>query len=133
MVDQRHFGAPDAVGGADGYPALPGPAGNQKANDSPFCEESVDEVNARWQAASQERSLDIIWQDFLGVRKQTIRRANEFTNQELNNPKLFPWQRDMPLWEWIANDSFGHDEEHGGQIAEWLERRDSRNNGHGAK
>ncbi len=89
-----------------------------------FGTESVDEVNKRWAEASKERALDMIWQDWMGVRKQTIRRVSEMSDQDLNDPKRFPWQEGVPLYEWIQNDSFGHEEGHADQIRQWLEKRE---------
>jgi len=93
-----------------------------------FSKETTDEVNQRWYIASKDRALEMVWQDWLGVRRQTIRRVDEFSEEDLNNPQLYPWQDGVPLWQWIVNDALEHEEEHADQIREWLERRDSANN-----
>jgi hypothetical protein len=56
------------------------------------------------------------------VRKQTIRRVSEFNDQDLNDLKRFPWLKETPLWQWIANDSYAHEEEHADAIREWLDQ-----------
>lgn len=89
-----------------------------------FGDEPVDEINARWHTQGQGRSLDIIWSDFTGVRKQTIRRVSEFSDSDLQNPNRFPWLGGKPLWEWIVNDTISHEEEHADAIREWLDQRD---------
>ena len=96
-------------------------------------ETSVDDVNQRWYESSKDRSLEMIWQDWVGVRKQTIRRVTEFSDNDLNNPQRFSWLDGAPLYQWILNDTIEHEEEHADQIREWLEEHDSQagqNNGH---
>ena len=88
-----------------------------------FDQFSVDETNERWFQESRDRSLKIVMGDFLGVRNQTLRRVRDLSQVELTDPNLYGWLNDKPLWEWIANDSFGHEAEHGEQIRAWLLRK----------
>lgn len=104
--------------------------GVTKPGTAHFGKETVDEVNQRWAEMTKQRSLDQVWQDWISVRKQTIRRVSELSEQDLSNPQRYRWQRNMPLWEWVFNDSIGHEEEHGDAIREWLEKRDTGGNGH---
>jgi hypothetical protein len=85
-------------------------------------EEPTDEVNARWQQEDQDRPLERILLDFHGVREQTLRRIEHFTDKDLVDPNRYPWLDGKPLWEWIAPDSFGHDLEHLAQIRAWIKR-----------
>lgn len=80
---------------------------------------SVDEVNARWYEEDQARSLERILEDFHGVRNQTIRRLEFFTEKDLNDTQRYPWLGGQPLWEWVANDSFEHDNEHLEHLRLW--------------
>jgi hypothetical protein len=89
-----------------------------------FDPSSVDEINARWFKDSQSRPFKIARDDFLGVRKQTIRRVEALSNEELTDPQYYPWQSGQPLWKWIANDSFEHEAEHEAQIRDWLKNMD---------
>jgi hypothetical protein len=66
--------------------------------------------------------VDGVIDDFEAVRKQTIRRLEAFSDDDLNQAQLFTWQGKQPLWEWIANDSFQHENEHAAQIREWRAR-----------
>ena len=88
-----------------------------------FSGKTVDDINNLWYEESQSRSMKIVKDDFLGVRKQTIRRAEELSDSALNNPKHYTWLKDKPLWEWIAGDSFEHEAEHAEQIKTWLRRQ----------
>ena len=94
-----------------------------------FGKEKVDALNERWRAVGQDRALELVWQDWLGVRKQTIRRVGELSEKDLNDPQRYPWLKGVPLWQWIANDTLEHEDEHADQIREWLDRRDAGNNG----
>jgi len=84
---------------------------------------SVDEVNARWQLEDRDRPLERILNDFNGVRQQTIRRLDYFTDQDLNTIERYRWLEGRALWEWIATDSFDHDLEHLVQINAWLDKK----------
>lgn len=99
--------------------------GTEKPGTAHFGKESVDELNQRWLAASQERSLEMVWQDWLSVRKQTLRRVAEFSEKDLNDPHKFTWLKGEPLWQWIANDTFEHEDEHASAIRDWLDSRDA--------
>ena len=90
-----------------------------------FGKEKVDELNERWRAAGKDRELEMVWQDWLGVRKQTIRRVEEFSDKDLSDPERYPWLKGVPLWQWIANDTLEHEDEHADQIREWLDRREA--------
>lgn len=84
-----------------------------------FTQSSVDETNAAWQKTMKDRPLDKVLADFAAVRKQTIRRLEAFSDDQLNNPRRYTWQRQTPLWEWIANNTFSHEAEHMQQIQLW--------------
>lgn len=88
-----------------------------------FSGASVDEINARWLADDQSRPLDRILEDFLSVRRQTIRRIQPYTDEELNDPQLYLWLNGRPLSDWIADDSFEHEAEHTAQIEQLQSRR----------
>ncbi|RPJ50721.1 MAG: ClbS/DfsB family four-helix bundle protein [Chloroflexi bacterium] len=110
--------------------------GMVKPTTAHFGKETVDDVNKRWYEAGKQRSLDIVWQDWTGVRNQTIRRVAEFSDKDLNDPQRFPWLGEIPLNQWIANDSYEHEDEHADQIRDWLDQRDetlSQNNGSSKK
>lgn len=84
---------------------------------------SVDEINSQWFNVSKSRPFKLAMSDFLGVRKQTIRRLEALSEEELNDPQYYSWLSDQPLWKWIANDSFNHEAEHEAQIRDWRKNR----------
>ncbi len=83
----------------------------------------VDEINAQWHTEMRDRPLIKALDDFEAVRSQTLLRVEAFTDRELTDPKRYPWTRGTPLWEIIANNSFGHEEEHLPDIVTWRKKR----------
>jgi hypothetical protein len=77
-----------------------------------FMGETVDEKNSRWKEEDRSRSLERILADFHGVRNQTIRRLEAFTDHELSDANRYPWLNGKALWEWVAADSYEHETEH---------------------
>jgi hypothetical protein len=108
-------------------------SGLPKPTTAHFQKLSADELNKRWFENGKDRALEMVWQDWLGVRKQTIRRVSELNDRDLNSLDRFSWLEGTPLFQWILNDTIEHEEEHADQIREWLEQHDSAvssNNGH---
>ncbi len=99
--------------------------GMAKPSTAHFSPEPVDAVNQRWYESGKDRPLEMIWQDWVSVRKQTIRRVNELSETDLSDPKKYAWSKGKPLCEWILGDTVEHEEEHGDAIREWLDARDS--------
>ena len=83
----------------------------------------IDEINATWIEASKSRSYDRVMDDFISVRKQTIRQLEHFTDKDLSDPERYNWAKGHPLWEWITENSFGHEAEHTAEILAWRARR----------
>ena len=88
-----------------------------------FTQADVDETNKIWYSETRSRSLERIMDDFHAVRNQTIFRVEAFTDKDLTDPKRFSWLASRPLWEWIASDSFEHEEEHMSQIMDWQKKQ----------
>ena len=84
-----------------------------------FAKVSMDEQNATWHRQNKARPLERVLDDYHGVRPQTVRRVEAFSERDLTDPKRYPWLEGTPLWKWIASDSFEHEAEHLAQIREW--------------
>jgi hypothetical protein len=87
-----------------------------------FTNLDVDAQNAVWLESHRLRPLDRVLADFAAIRKQTVRRVEEFSDAELNDPNRYPILKKHPLWEWIAEDSYKHEAEHAAQIRSWRGR-----------
>lgn len=84
-----------------------------------FAQIPVDEQNERWYRESRQRPLDLVLEDFHGVRNQTIRRVEALPERAFDDPQFYPWLGENPLWKWIAEDSFTHEAEHEAQVRAW--------------
>jgi len=89
-----------------------------------FNQNGIDAINERWYQESRSRAMDIVWNDFLAVRQQTVRRVKEFRESELNDQDHYPWLESKPLWQWIAVDSYEHETEHTADIQTWKTKLD---------
>lgn len=90
----------------------------QRPTTAHFMGDTVDEINAHWKEDDRSRPLERILADFHGVRNQTIRRLDAFSDRELDDPKRYPWLNEKPLWEWVAEDSYEHEAEHTASVLE---------------
>ena len=91
----------------------------QQPTSAQFSRTPLNELNDQWFKEMQSRPLDRILEDFHGVRTQTIRRLESFSDKSLEDDKFYPWLGGRPLWEWVASDSFDHEAEHADQIYAW--------------
>jgi hypothetical protein len=91
----------------------------QQPTTAQFSKTPVDELNDQWFKEMYARPLDRILEDFHGVRTQTFRRLESFSDKILEDKKHYPWLSGRALWEWIASDSFEHEAEHAQQIEVW--------------
>jgi len=84
----------------------------------------TDRQNALWHEKSKDRPWERVWADFQGVRVQTLRRLEAFTEPELSAPTRFPWLRkglaDF-VYEWVVQ----HEEEHAADLEAWRRRQDN--------
>ncbi len=94
-------------------------AHNEKPTAAQVIGGPVDATNAAWHAQGKDRPLERALDDFIGVRKQTVRRVEALPEKDFEDPGRYPWLNDRPLWEWIASDSFEHESEHAEQIRQW--------------
>jgi hypothetical protein len=99
--------------------------GLAKPTTAHFSSDSVDTLNQRWYEEGKQRPLEIVWKDWLGVRKQAVRRVSELSETDLSDPKRFAWLEGVPLIQWVLNDTVAHEEEHADQIREWLDAQDN--------
>jgi len=85
--------------------------------------EQVDRMNAAWHEQDKDRDLALILGDFRGLRKQTVRRTEQFNQQDLMETGRFADLGDDPLWRWIAVDTYEHEQEHLPLIQAWRQQR----------
>ena len=88
-----------------------------------FSDVSIDKLNEKWYSEMRARRLDKVLEDYHSVRNQTMRRIEDFSDQELNDEKRYRWLGGRPLWAWIAADSYEHEYEHSLQIKVWKDEK----------
>ncbi len=79
----------------------------------------TDTLNAKWRQEMKGRLLDQVWADFHGVRRQTLRQLEALNDKDLADPKRYPWLGGKPLGQWIAEQTFEHEQEHLEHIRRW--------------
>ncbi len=84
---------------------------------------TIDQINDDWYQEHKDRPLERVFPDFTGVRQQTLRRIDSFNEQDLSDPQRYPWLNGEPLWKWVAESSFGHEENHVIEIRKWLAKK----------
>jgi len=94
-----------------------------KPTDAQVQDSEVDERNQMYYEQSRQRPLERVVADFEGIRRQTIRRVEAFSNKELIDPDRYRWLKGRALWERIAEDSYTHDAEHTADILAWKQAR----------
>lgn len=83
---------------------------------------SDEEINARWYSEGRDRELERVLEDFHGVRTQTIRRVEGFTEKDLLEIGRYRWLGKTPLWQVVAESTFEHEAEHAAEIRRWREQ-----------
>ena len=84
-----------------------------------FTQKHVDETNRKWFEEARDRSLEHVLADFHAVRNQIALRLEDFTEKDLNDPRRYNGFKGVPLWEWIANNSYEHEAEHIQDVLNW--------------
>ena len=95
------------------------------APDLPLFTPDQDAINARQSAQNAERSFDAIYADFIGVRKQLVRRVREWREADLNDAARFPYLEESSLADWIERVVLDHEALHLEQIGDWVERQEA--------
>lgn len=80
---------------------------------------SEDEINEHIYQENKNRPLAEVQADFRASYQQVLAAVQEMSEEGLNSPS--PWSKSgNPLWPFVAGNTYGHYEEHGGIIQRWL-------------
>lgn len=94
-----------------------------KPTTAQFGKMTTEELNTKWHMESLERSLAQVQSDLRGVHRQILRRVEEFSDQDLDDEKRYPWLKGMSLGAYIASDTYEHELDHAEEIHEWREKK----------
>ncbi|HEY7126232.1 MAG TPA: ClbS/DfsB family four-helix bundle protein [Ktedonobacterales bacterium] len=82
---------------------------------------SEDEMNAHIFQQNKDRPVAGVLALFRSSYQQVIAAIEKMSDETLNSPA--PWSTSgNPIWPFIVGNSYGHYEEHGGNIRRWLEQ-----------
>lgn len=76
-------------------------------------------VNETWYQESKDRELERVLDDFVSVRKQLVRRLEEFPDQSLTDPARYPWMKNHPLIGLVKDIVLDHEDEHLAGLKVW--------------
>lgn len=83
----------------------------------------ADAMNQRFYQLGKDRAWEAAWADFLGLQKQLLRRIDEFTDAEIDQPGLYPVLGSDPLAHFIAEFSWKHENAHRQDLEAWLAKQ----------
>jgi hypothetical protein len=81
----------------------------------------IDDLNARFYAENKARTLPEVMADFKNTYRQVFEGVQAVSEEDLSEPNRFAWLKGTALWEVVADNTYGHIEEHLGAIEAWLE------------
>lgn len=93
--------------------------GRKPVGDSFVAHPDFDAINARWHAETRDRPLDKVVEDLHGVRRQTVRWVTEMAPKDLDRNGPEAWLGNRPVWKWIAEYTFEHEQEHTEHLKAW--------------
>jgi hypothetical protein len=79
-------------------------------------EPALDDLNAQAYAQHQAQTLDEVRREERAAYTQLIALTANASDDDLFNPQRFAWTQDKPFAEWIANNTYGHYEEHAADL-----------------
>lgn len=82
----------------------------------------LERINAQIFLLNRERSLAEAWQDFRSTYQRIYAGTERLSAEDLFQPQRFSWAN-HPLWESIADNTFGHYAEHTPPIEAWAQTR----------
>jgi len=83
-------------------------------------EEGVNRLNEQFYQENKSRALGEVITDFRSSYLQVVEAVQALKEEDLTDAQRFSWTRGIPLWQFVAGDSYEHYLEHIGPIKEWL-------------
>jgi hypothetical protein len=83
-------------------------------------DEGVDRLNEQFYQENKSRSLDEVMTGFHSTYPQILEAVQAMQEEDLTDAQRFSWAGGIPLWRFVAADTYEHYLEHISQIKEWL-------------
>ncbi|MEO8611550.1 MAG: ClbS/DfsB family four-helix bundle protein [Chloroflexota bacterium] len=97
--------------------------GNSALATTPDWNDSTDAVNARVFQANQDRSLDEIRTAFRRSLDQICDLVGSLSDADLDSTEMLPTPDRMPLWQYIADETYEHyHDDHLPDVRAWARR-----------
>jgi hypothetical protein len=88
--------------------------------------EDIDRLNEQFYQQSKPLPLAGVLADFHGTYAQIEEAVQSTSEEDLIDPQRFTWAKGVPLWRYVAGDTYEHYLEHITSIQEWLSRAGQR-------
>jgi hypothetical protein len=85
-------------------------------------DDETERNNASVVAQYYQRSLAATMADWQAAREDLLELLEQTSDADLNDPNRFVWSDGRTLLDRIAGNSYDHEQEHIGQIREWLRK-----------
>ena len=96
---------------------------NLPVNIPEYTDQTIDQQNKTWYEQTKDRDYETVLNDFVNVRKQTLRRLQAFKDRELDNPDQFPELKGKSLENFLLIYTITHENEHASLIKNWLKNQ----------
>jgi hypothetical protein len=83
-------------------------------------DEDIDRLNEQFYQQSKSRQLAGVLADFRSIHAQIEEAVQSTSEEDLIDSQRFPWSKGVPLWRYVAGDTYEHYLEHITLIQEWL-------------
>lgn len=85
-------------------------------------DEDIDGLNEQFYQQSKSRQLAGVLADFRSIYAQIEKAVQSTSEEDLIDSQRFTWAKGVPLWRYVAGDTYEHYLEHITLIQEWLSR-----------
>ena len=82
-------------------------------------EQMIDVLNEQNYLENREKSLSEVRNEFQRSHEEVMYFLDTLSDDDLNNPGRFEWNRGEPVWHYIRGDTYAHYQEHAEQINAW--------------
>ncbi len=80
---------------------------------------TVNSVNAGVFENNRDRPLADVLADFRRSGEQVIKQVQALSDHDLTDPARFAWQKNRPLWDYIAGETVEHYSDHINDLRAW--------------